>query len=139
MVAAPDSRVGETFDVVADRHHQLVGDHPFADQVERGGIRHFADHHPGLPEIVGTLEYLSGTERVGLRTIGLYRLHGAGLPAPGMVNQQLCVHSEQTVKQVFVLQGTAGNLAHGIDAVRSQPFGNSLSHPPELGERLVIP
>ncbi len=54
VVTAPASRVGETFDGGADRHHQLVGDHPLAAPAERGGIRHFADHHPGLPAIVGT-------------------------------------------------------------------------------------
>ena len=56
-----------------------------------------------------------------------------------MVNQQLCVDPKQLIEQILVLQGAAGNIAHGIDAMGLQLSGVPAANPPEIGEGPVLP
>ena len=56
-----------------------------------------------------------------------------------MVNQQLCVDPKQLIEQILVLQGAAGNIAHGIDAMGLQLSGVPAANPPKIGEGPVLP
>ena len=74
-----------------------------------------------------------------LRLIGLDGLDGAGLPSPGMVDEQLGVYTEQAVEELFVRKGQTGQLAHGVDAVGCKALDYAPPHTPEIGERTVVP
>ena len=59
VIAPPPCRVGQVFDVVADRDNDLVGDVALVYQVERKQVGHFAQHEPRLIRLVGALEHLT--------------------------------------------------------------------------------
>ena len=54
-----------------------------------------------------------------------------------MVDQKLCVLAEELVKQVFICDGAAGNIAHCEHPVFLKFLGVPFAYPPEVGEGLV--
>ena len=130
---------GEILCIIADSQHQLVCHQSLGYQVECHAFCHLLYHHTGFLEIVGLLQHLSATEGVRLWSVGLHRLHRAGLPAPGMVYEQLCIHTEKTIEQFFILYGHSRQLAHRVNAIDGQFLCNAVTHSPELGNRTIVP
>ena len=60
VVLCFSGRVGEVFDVIAHRHHQLIGDKPLVHQIQREHIGHLPQDKPCLLRIVGTVKHLPG-------------------------------------------------------------------------------
>ena len=91
------------------------------------------------------LKDLPGTDTVRLRPIDFYVGDPAGLPAPGVVDQQLGVDAKQLIEQRLVIvfpdlpDGAPGDISHGVDADGLELFGIAFSHPPEVGQRAVHP
>ena len=80
-----------------------------------------------------------------LRLVGLHVRDGAGLPAPGVVDEQLGIDAEQFVQELLVVvvrgltDGAPGDVPHGVQAVGLQLGGVAPAHPPEVGEGAVAP
>ena len=91
------------------------------------------------------LKDLPGTDTVRLRPIDFYVGDPAGLPAPGVVDQQLGVDAKQLIEQRLVIvfpdlpDGAPGDISHGVDADGLELFGIAFSRPPEVGQRAVHP
>ena len=123
----------------------LVGDQALVHQVQHQGVGHFPHYHFGLFKAVGPLEHLAAADTVGLRPVALYVLYGAGLPAPGVVYQQLGVDPEELVEKLLVVivpvssQGAAGYVPHGAQSHGLQLFGVATAHPPEIRQWFMIP
>ena len=72
---------------------------------------------------------LPGTDTVRLRPIGFYVGDSAGLPAPGVVDQQLGVDAKQLIEQRLVIvfpglpDGAPGDISHGVDTDGLELFG----------------
>ena len=56
-----------------------------------------------------------------------------------MVYQQLGIHAEKVVEQVFVFEGHPGKLSHRVHAIGRKTPCNASSHPPEVGEGTMVP
>ena len=66
-------------------------------------------------------------------------MNGAGFPAPGMVNKQPCIFTEQPVQQLFMHMGAQRHIPHGEHAVSLQLPGITVPHTPEIRQGAVIP
>ena len=136
---------GGVLDVVAHRQRELVGDQALFQEVQGDGLRHLPHHPSGLLVIIGALQDLAGADAVGLRPVRLDVSHPAGLPAPGVVDEELGVDAEHPVEQLLVVvfagvpEGAAGDVAHGVKSGGFQLPGVALAHPPEVRQGAVIP
>ena len=145
LVAGGSCGVGEVLDIVAHGEDDLVGHKALIHQIQGEEIRHLADDQAGLLVGVGVLQHLTRGDAVGLGLVGLDIGNGAGLPAPGMVDEQLGVDTEELIEEGFVMEGgglshrAAGDIPHGVEAVGLQGSLVALPHPPEVGEGAVIP
>ena len=127
VIPCPPRRVGQVLNIVANGENHLIGDKPLVHQVQHKQVRHFPDNQLRLLRLIGTVQYLTGTEAVGAGTVCLDRFNGRRLPAPRMVDEQFRVLSEQLVKQVLVPLGTEGNIAHGEHSILFKFLGNAYS------------
>ena len=91
------------------------------------------------------LQHLTGAEAAIFQTVGVDVGDGAGLWAPGVVDQQFCVDTKDLVEQILIVvirglsDGTPGNISHGVEALDLQLSGTPLPDSPEIGERQVVP
>ena len=108
-------------------------------------LGHLAHHEARFLEGVGAMQHLSRAEGAGLGTIGLDVGYGAGLPAPGMVYEQLGIHPEQVVEQVFVLAGVTcaeratRDVSHRAQTRLVELAGRRAAHTPEVGKGTMVP
>ena len=102
VILCPSCRIGQVLNVVANCENHLIGDKPLVHQVQHKQVRHFPDNQLRLLRLIGTVQYLTGTEAVGAGTVCLDCLNGRRLPAPRMVDEQFRILAEQLVKQVLV-------------------------------------
>ena len=106
---------------------------------------HFSKAVTFYIHFVGTLEDLSGDNALVLRLVGLHIRNGAGLPAPGMINEPLCIDPKQLIEQLFIpiivclSYGAPSNIPHSIQTVGLQLGRAAFAHPPEIRERPVVP
>jgi len=136
---------GGVLDVVAHCQGELVGDQTLLQKVQSDSLRHLPRDPSGLLVVVGALQDLAGADTVGLRPVRLDVSHPAGLPAPGVVDEELGVDTEHPVEQLLVVvfagfaEGAAGDVAHGVEASGFQLPGVALAHPPEVRQGAVSP
>ena len=76
---------------------------------------------------------------MGIRVIILYIGHRDRLYPPGMVDEDLSVHAEGSVKVLLVVLGLFGYLPHGKEHGTCKPCGLSGADLPEIRKRPVIP
>jgi len=88
---------GQTLNVIADREHDLIRHKPLVHQIQHQAVGHLPDDHAGLVEGIGLLQDLPDADAVVLRPEGLDVPDLTGLPAPGVVDQQLRVHTKEPV------------------------------------------
>ena len=145
VVSAAYRGIGQVFDVVAHGQHDLAGDQPLFQQVERKLAGHFLRDQPRFVKGVGALQHLPRAKAVRGGAVGLDVRHGARLPAPCVVDQELGVYAEQPVQQVLVVkvvrfaERAPCDVAHGEQPVGLQLSGVSPPDPPEVGQRAVGP
>src|SRR5699024_7927613 len=70
---------------------------------------------------------------------GLDVRHGAALPAPGVVDEELGVYTEQIVEKLLPLEGAPGDISHGVEAQGGQLLLVAPAHPPEVRQGPVVP
>lgn len=78
-------------------------------------------------------------ERVGLWTVVFDVAHGGGFNAPEVVDEEFGVNAEEFIKEVFVLQGDAGESAEGGEVVFCELFGSLMADAPKVGEGSMVP
>ena len=145
VVVLTAARVVQVLTVIAHGEHKLVGHQALVHQLQGQGVRHLPHHQPGLVKVIGVLEHLAGDDALVLRLVRLHVRDGAGLPAPGVVDQNLRVDPEQLVEQLLIVvicrlaNGAPGDVPHGVQAVGLQPARVALAHPPEVRQRPVRP
>ena len=137
VILSPAFRVGQVLNVVANRDNELVGDKAFVNQVHREKVCHFPENEPRFVCLIRLVQHLSRSQAVAFRFVRLDSFNRARLPAPCVVNQQLRILAEELVKQVFICDGTTGNIAHREHPVLFKLLGISFAYPPEIGEGLV--
>ena len=125
--------------VVAYNQHDLVRHELLAQKIERKPFRHLPQDQLGLFKRVGILQDLPGPGAAGLGLIGFDISQRAGLIAPGVVNQKLRVHAEQTVQHRLICQRTACNIPHGVKSPVLQLLSVAPSDAPEIGQRFMVP
>ena len=114
-------------------------------KVQGQGFRHFLNYDSRLFKSVWPHQDLAGSDAAGFRNKALDFPHGAGLPAPGMVDQQLRVDPEQLIEQVLIMviaglsDGTPGYISHGIESVLLQLLLIAPAHSPEVCQGPVGP
>lgn len=80
-----------------------------------------------------------------LRPVGLDVCYRTRFPPPGVINQQFRIDAEKPVQEIFIMEiprtseGAARDISHGKEPVLLQSGGISLSDPPEIRQRPVIP
>ena len=80
-----------------------------------------------------------------LRLIRFYICNRTRFPAPGMIDQKFCIHTEHFIQKLFVIKfilfsnRTSGNISHGIQSTLFQLFRIASSHTPKIRKRSVIP
>ena len=129
----------QAFPVIAHRQDDLVRHKALVHQVQGQRVRHLPHHQPGLLRPVGTGEHLAGAHTVVCGSVGLDIRHGAALPAPGVVDEELGVYTEQIVEQLLPLEGAPGNIPHSVETQRSQLLLVAPAHPPEIRQGPVVP
>ena len=125
--------------IVAHREHHLIGDKSFFHKLKDQPIRHFPDDDPGVVESIRLGEHLPNAHAVGLWAIGLDLFDRAGLPAPGVIDQQLGVDAEKPVEKPLVPHGLTGHIAHCEHVVRFELSADPLADAPKICQRTVIP
>ena len=144
-VLRANGRIGEAADVVTDGQDQLVSHQLLVHEAEGDGVRHLMDDRSGLVRLVGAMEDLRIAEGPVLGLVGLDGSHGAGLPAPGVVDEELGVDAEEVVEKVLVQkvigtsQGAPRNVSHGEHAVGFQFLDVTCAYAPEVPQRSVGP
>ena len=106
MIPPPAFRVLQVFTVISHGQCQLLRHQPLIHQVQSKLVRHFAHNQSGLGKGIRLLQHLAGAEAVELRFVSLDVRNGAGLPAPGMIDQQLRIDP----KELVVTMSSASNL-----------------------------
>ncbi len=145
LVFFPSGRITQVLDVITDGQRELVGHQPFFHQIQGQRVRHLPDDDPGLLRGVGAGEHLARAQAFDAGLVGADLRDGAGLPAPGVVDEQLGVDPEELVEQILVVvvggfsNGAAGDIPHGVQPLGLQLSGVAPAHPPEVGERRVLP
>ena len=145
VIGPAQLRPGQALAVVADAQHELVGHEPLSHQIQCQRVGHLQQHEPGLVKDIRLLQHLPGAEAVRLRAVGLDIGDRARLPAPRVVDQQLRLHAEHPVEQIFVIkfvrpaERAAGDITHRIEALRLELPGVSAADAPEIGQRPVAP
>ena len=133
------------FNVVADRQRELVGHEALFKQIHCDGLCHLAHDEARFIVRIRALQNLPGADAVRLRPVRFDVLHPAWFPAPGMVDEQLCVDAEHLVEQLFVVvfvrlaDGAFCNVAHGVDTDGLELFGVTPSNAPKVRQRTVRP
>ena len=114
-------------------------------QIQYQLVCHFLHNNPCFICRVRTLQYLSRSGTVRLRTIRFDLCNRARFVPPGMINQKFCIHTKQFVKQIFTIiicffsDGAARHISHGIHSVFCQFLRISRSDTPEIRDRPVVP
>lgn len=91
------SVASEALPVVSDIQYDLLCYQPLPDQIQHQQFGHLADDQAALIEIIRAVQNLSGRNTVRGRSVLLDDVYRYGLPAPGMVDNQLCVDAENLV------------------------------------------
>ena len=145
LVFAANLRPGQALHVVADGEGQLVGGQALFHQIQGELVCHLPNHQAGFLPGIRAGQHLAGADGIGSGPIGLDIRNGAGLPAPGVVNQQLCVDAEEGIQKILVekrrllAQGAPGDVPHGVQAVLFQALGVAPAYPPEVRQGAVVP
>ena len=113
----------QAFPVIVDGQNDLPGNQVLPDQVQHQQFGHFPDDQFSVRGIVGLGKDLAAAETVGFRLIVFDCFDLCRLPAPGMVDQQLCVDSHILIQQIFMGLTQPGNIAHRMTAQFFQPPG----------------
>ncbi len=131
--------------VKADCQSNLVRHKPFFQQSKSKHICHLFYNQLRLFVFIRALQHLPGTYAVVARLIRFHVCNRAGLPTPGMVNEELRIHPEQLIKQFFIVEiicpavGTPRDIPHSIQPMFLQFFGIPPADPPEIRKRAVVP
>ena len=125
--------------IISHRQHHLIADQTFIHQIQGDLVCHFPYHQTSFRDWIGTVQHLPGANAAGLRPIGLDVGNGAGFHAPCVIDQQLCIDTEQLIQQRFVGQGAACHVSHGEHTMGLQLACIALSHPPKICQRTVSP
>ena len=131
--------------VIAHHQHHLIRHHTLLGQIQGQLIRHLPDDQAPLLIGIGPLQNLTGADAVGAGAVGLDIPDGAGLPAPGVVDEQLGIDPKNGIQQLLVViilrpaQRAPGDISHGKEPVLFQLPGVPRPHPPEVRQRPVIP
>ena len=125
--------------VIADGQHQLICLKSLGHQIKHQKIRHFMDNEPCLIRRIRFRKHLSDRKRIVLRLIGFNIRHLRGFIAPGMVDQKFRIDPEHVIQQIFIFQGAACHISHGIKAAAFQLPRGSGSYTPEVRQGCVGP
>ena len=125
--------------VVAHSQYHLICFKALAHQIQYQLLRHFPDNQLSLFKGIGARQHLSLAQAVCRRPVSLDVLEPAGLPAPGMVDQQLRIDPEHLVELFFVVFRRSCHIPHGIQTGGLQLPGDTLSHTPEIRNGPVGP
>ena len=129
----------DILNVVADRDHELACDEVFAKQVHRQRVGHLTQDYPRLVCGVRLVKHLARAKAVTAGLVRLDSFDGAGLVAPGMVNEQFGVLAKELEKEVLVRQRAPSHVAHREHPVLLELFGVTSAHAPEVRQRRVTP
>ena len=108
-------------------------------QVQHQQVRHFADDDASFLETVRAHQHLPAGKTVRRGPVGLDCRDGAGLPAPGVVDEEFRIDTEKPVQDFLSLQGAPRHVAHRVHPVRLQPGGDAPADPPEVRQGPVRP
>ena len=140
-----DPGIRQVLNIIPYREHHLIGDKFLIHQIQDEKIRHLAHDEFCLFKIIRTLQDLSTAQTVRLRLIGLDQIHGHRFIPPGMIDQKLRIHAEHTIQQFLVMKlarlsdRAARNIPHCIKARFLKLFCISMSYPPKVSQRPVVP
>ena len=102
-IAVSDLRLRKVLYVIAHRQHHLVRDQLLPNKVKDQAVGHLLDDQASLVHCIWQLKHLTDGYGIIFRLIALYGCDCTRLPAPGMIDQQLRVHAEDFIQQVFVV------------------------------------
>ena len=68
--------------------------------------------------------------------MGLYVFYLRGFITPGVIDEELCIDTEDFVEKIFVCQG---DVAHGVYSVFCQTPCGAGADAPEIRDWLVVP
>ena len=145
FITFPDVRIGQILNVITYGQHHLIRHQPFVHQIQNQKVCHLPHNQSALLKIIRTFQHLPGAHAAVIRLICLDICHGTWFPSPGMINQKLCIHTEQPVQQIFIIiiarfpHGTSGHISHGKHSIFFQFPGISPANPPEISEWTMIP
>ena len=80
--------------VVANRHHDLIGHEILAHEVERESVRHFVGDQPRLFNRIRLLQHLPRADALCLRLVCLDVCNRTRLPTPSVVDEQFSIDAE---------------------------------------------
>ena len=117
----------------------MIGHQMLLHQIEHRVVHHLAQHHEGVVEVVAAGQDLPVHHGGALRLVGLDLGDGAGLHAPGVIDEVLGVHPELAVEHVRIHLGDALQIEHPSDARPDVPNVGDRPMPPDaLAERASV-
>lgn len=114
----------------------MIGHQVLLYQIEHRVVHHLAQHHEGVVEVVAAGQDLPVHRGGALRLVGLDLGDGAGLHAPGMIDEVLGVHPELAVEHVRIHLGHALQIEH---PVLREPPSNARPDVPNVGDGPMPP
>ena len=127
---------GATLARIAHEQGEVGAGHALVHEVEHERVRHLAQHHARLLELVVPREHLAAPDGVGARPVRLDLLDGAGLDSPGMVDEQLRVDAKLVVEHLL---GEQRHLAQAARPHRREAPRESRPYAPYVGDGAVRP
>ena len=121
---------------IAHKERNAVAHHVFIDQVQHGGIDHFAQNGIGLFVGIALREHLSRGGRGCLRAVSLNIGDGRWFASKGVVDKVLGIDAELVVEQVLV---ESGNTHQVVDTVLFEPRCHAGTDAPDIGNGAVGP
>ena len=139
LVVLPDLRDLQALHIVADSQYDVVRHEMLIHEFEAQLVHHLLHDKFSLGGAIGAVKDLSFSDTVLRRPVGLDLRDRTGLPPPGVVDQKLRVDAEKFVENIFILDGTPGDVAHCQDPYLPELAFVSAPHSPEVRDGLVAP
>ena len=93
----------QILDIIANCKYHLICDKPLFNQFQHQSLCHFLYNHTCFLTCIRALQHLPRTNAITLRAVRLNLCDRTRFIAPCMVDQQLCIHPEKLIQQIFVI------------------------------------
>ena len=109
---------------------------PLRKKFQRHALGHFTDNDPPLIKMIAPGQNLPAADAFCMGAVGADIGDGGGLPAPGVIDEQLRIHAEGPVEHILVRRS---QFSHAVYPHAGEPCRRTGAHAPEIRNGPVLP